>query len=58
MFVNIYVLITDFPVGSEVKSLTLPANTGDTGSIPGLERSCGEGNGWEIPWAEKSDTTL
>ena len=30
------------PVGSGVKNL--PANVGDTGSIPGLERSPGEGN--------------
>ena len=33
----------DFPGGSVVKNL--PANTGDTGSIPGLRRSPGEGNG-------------
>ena len=32
-----------FPGGSVVKNL--PANAGDTGSIPGLERSPGEGNG-------------
>ena len=39
----------------------LPANVGDTGSIPGLGRSPGEGNGnplqyfleWEIPWTEE-----
>ena len=38
----------------------LPANAGDTGSIPGLGRSPGEGNGnpirvlaWEIPWTEE-----
>jgi len=31
-----------FPGGSAVKSL--PANAGDTGSIPGLGRSPGEGN--------------
>ena len=35
----------------------LPANAGDTGSIPGLGRPPGVGNGnplqyscWEIPW--------
>ena len=35
-------------------------DTGDTGSIPGLERSPGEGNSnllqysaWEIPWIEE-----
>ena len=31
-----------FPVGSVVKNL--PAGARDTGSIPGLERSPGEGN--------------
>ena len=41
----------------------MPANVGDvrdTGSIPGLERSLGGGNGnpliildWRIPWAEE-----
>ena len=36
------------------------SNAGDVGSIPGLERSLGEGNGnlssilvWEIPWTEE-----
>ena len=33
----------DFPGGSEVK--TSACNTGDLGSIPGLGRSPGEGNG-------------
>ena len=33
----------DFPGGSVVKSP--PANAGDEGSIPGLGRSPGEGNG-------------
>ena len=33
----------DFPGGSVVKNP--PANAGDTGSIPGLGRYCGEGNG-------------
>ena len=32
-----------FPAGSVVKKL--PADVGDTGSIPGLGRSPGEGNG-------------
>ena len=38
-----------------------PANTGDTGSIPGLGRSPGEEMAthssilaWEIPWTEQS----
>ena len=34
---------TGFPGGSVVKNL--PANAGDTGSIPGLERSPGGQNG-------------
>ena len=49
-----------FPGGSVVKNP--PANTGDVGSIPGLERSPGEGNGnhssilaWEIPWTEEPE---
>ena len=32
-----------FPAGSVIKNL--PANAGDTGSIPGLGRSPGGGNG-------------
>ena len=47
-----------FPGGSEVK--TPPANSGDEGSIPGLERSFREGNGnplqypcLKIPWTEE-----
>ena len=36
-------LIRGFPGGSVVKNL--PVNARDTGSIPGLERSPGEGNG-------------
>ena len=39
-YANVYM---DFPGGSVVKSL--PAETEDMGSIPGLERSPGEGNG-------------
>ena len=35
--------IRGFPDGSVVKNP--PANTGDTGFIPGLGRSSGEGNG-------------
>ena len=38
----------------------LPASAGDIGSIPGLGRLLGEGNGyplqyscWEIPWTEE-----
>ena len=33
----------------------LPGNTGDTGSIPGLERSPGEGNGNSLQhsWTEE-----
>ena len=35
--------IGDFPCGSVVKNL--PANAGNIGPIPGLERSPGDGNG-------------
>ena len=48
-------VLYDFPGGSLIK--TLSTNGGDMGSIPGLGRSPGEGNGnlssilaWEIPW--------
>ena len=46
-----------FPGGSVVKNL--PAKAGDMGSVPGLGRSPGEGNGnplilaWEIPCTEE-----
>ena len=47
-----------FPGGSVEKNL--PAIVGDTGTIPGLGRSPGEGNGnplqyscLEIPWTEE-----
>ena len=43
-----------------LKKKNPPTNAGDPGSIPGLGRSPGEGNGnplrilaWEIPWAEE-----
>ena len=38
--------ILGFPGGSVVKSL--PANAGDTGSIPGSGRSPREGNGYTL----------
>ena len=38
-----------FPGGSVVKNL--PANAGDVGSIPGLGRSPGEGNGNPIQYS-------
>jgi len=47
----------DFPGSSAIKNPS--ANAGDTGSIPTLGRTPGEGNGnpsgipaWEIPWTE------
>ena len=43
---NIYICVNlkvDFPGGSVVKNL--PAKLGDAGSVPGLGRSSGEGNG-------------
>ena len=51
-------LIKDFPGDSAGKASAY--NAGDLGSIPGLGRSPGEGNGnhvstlaWEIPWMEE-----
>ena len=48
----------DFPGGSDGKAFAY--NVGDPGSIPGLGRSSGEGNGnplstlaWKIPWTEE-----
>ena len=48
-----------FPGGSDGKASAY--NVGDPGSIPGLGRSPGEGNGnplqylaWKIPWTEAS----
>ena len=55
----IYIISTIYYMGgSDGKE---PAyNVGDLGSIPGMGRSCGEGNGthyiilaWEIPWREE-----
>ena len=50
--------ILSFPGGSEVKASA--CNAGELGSIPGLGRSSGEGNGntlhtlvWRIPWTEE-----
>ena len=52
-----YTQIRGFPGVSVAKNL--PANAGDSDSIPGSERSPGEGNGyphsilaWRIPWTE------
>ena len=50
-----------FPGGLVVKNMLENAgDTGDVGSIPGLERSPGEGDSnplrilaWEIPWTEE-----
>ena len=38
-----YLVILGFPSGSVAKNLS--SNIGDPGSIPGLERAPGEGNG-------------
>ena len=50
--------IVGFSGGLDSKAST--RNAGDPGSIPGLERPPGEGNGnplqyfaWEIPWTEE-----
>ena len=41
--------LSGFPGGSGVKSL--PANAGDVGSVPGLGKSSGEGNGSPLQYA-------
>ena len=43
MYMYTYIYIYDFPCGSVIKNQ--PANAEDLGSIPGLGRSPGEGNG-------------
>ena len=50
--------LPEFPGGSDGKASVY--NDGDQGSIPGLGRSPGEGNGnplrtiaWKIPWTEE-----
>ena len=55
---NVLSQIPGFPGGSDGKEST--HNAGDPGSIPGLGRFPGEGNGnllqylaWEIPWTEE-----
>ena len=42
-------MFLDFPCGSVVKNP--PANTGDVGSIPGLGRFTGEGNGNSLQYS-------
>ena len=56
LFLSVYL---GFLGGSRVRNP--PDNAGDKGSVPGLGRSPGEGNGnllqyscaWEIPWTEE-----
>ena len=52
---TLHLISPSFPGGSEGK--VSACNVGDPGSIPGLGRSPGEGNGstiaWKIPWTEK-----
>ena len=45
----------DFPGGSDGKEST--CNTGDPGSIPGLGRSPGEGNGYPLQYSCLEDST-
>ena len=45
----LYSTMKGFPGGSEVKNL--PDNAGDTGLIPGLGRSPGEGNGSPLQYS-------
>ena len=51
-------LYQEVPGGADGKAS--PYNAGDLGSVPGLGRSLGEGNGthssalaWKIPWTEE-----
>ena len=44
-----HIPITGFPDGSEIKNL--PANAGDSGVIPGLERFPGKGNGNPVQYS-------
>ena len=60
LIILITIVLMGFPGGSYGKEST--CNLGDLGSIPGLGRSSGEGNGnplqcscWRIPWTEKPD---
>ena len=55
-------LLMGFPGGSDGTASVY--NAGDRGSIPGLGRSAGEGNGnppstiaWKIPWTEEPGYT-
>ena len=51
-------MVWGFPGGSDGKEYS--CNAGDKGSMPGLGRSPGEGNGnplqysWRIPWTEEA----
>ena len=58
---NTTLLIKDFPGGSDGKASVY--NVGDLGSIPGLGRSPGEGNGcpllaWRLPGIEEPGRLL
>ena len=55
---NIRLMVIDvlgFPGGSAIKNL--PANVGDTGSIPGLGRSPGEGNDNPLQYSSLGNPT-
>ena len=42
-------MYTGFPGASDLKEFA--CSSGDPGSIPALGRSCGERNGYPLPWA-------
>ena len=55
---TLYIWGMDFPGGSDGKASVY--NVGDLGSVPGLGRSPGEGNGnhssilaWKVSWTEE-----
>ena len=49
VFHNTYDQYLAFPAGTVVKNL--PANAGDTGSVPGLGRTPGGGNGHPLQYS-------
>ena len=49
LFMQVFTVFRGFPGGSEVKASA--SNAGDLGSIPGLGRSPGEGNGKPLQYS-------
>ena len=49
IFILLYIIVRGFPDSSDGKASA--CNAGDPGSIPGLERSPGEGNGYPLQYS-------